>query len=104
MISYLQTDTTSVIPLLFIVMLILVILSLYLARSRIRLIKSRYNIYQQDEMPYRCITIVKCISSDYVAEREFQEGDFVGKITGECPKCGNKLVIDTIYTLYIQRR
>ncbi|MEM1525623.1 MAG: hypothetical protein QXZ41_04685 [Ignisphaera sp.] len=57
-----------------------------------------------DEVPYKYISIIKCVSNDHTADREFQEGDFVGKVIGECPKCGNKLVIDAIYAQYIARK
>jgi len=42
-------------------------------------------------------TLLKCQECSYEAEREFKEGDYVGKIEGKCPKCGGPLVIYAIY-------
>jgi len=45
---------------------------------------------------YETITVLKCLGSGETTERQFQKGDFVGKIVGEC---SDKLpqVIHAIY-------
>ncbi len=42
-------------------------------------------------------TLLKCLRCDYKSQREFKEGDYVGKIDGECPKCEGPLVVYAIY-------
>jgi len=45
------------------------------------------------------ITSVKCTNEtcNYKEERLFQEGDYIFKNIGKCPKCNNDLYIDAIY-------
>jgi len=56
----------------------------------------------QAETPLRFITSISCVNNDYRVERDFAEGDFVGKVVGSCPKCGAPLVIDRIFCIAIQ--
>jgi len=42
-------------------------------------------------------TLLKCTNCDYSTEREFKEGDYVGKVEGKCPKCNGDMVIYAIY-------
>lgn len=46
------------------------------------------------------VTRIKCANENcnYKEERFFQEGDYIFKECGSCPKCNNKLYIDSIYT------
>jgi len=55
------------------------------------------------DIPRKIISRIRCVHGDYETEREFHEGDFVGKIEGACPKCGAELIIDTIYTKYLRQ-
>jgi len=59
---------------------------------------------QQQEPPLRFVTSIACINNDYRIERDYSEGDFVGKIVGSCPKCGAPLVIDRIFSVTIQQQ
>jgi len=45
----------------------------------------------------KTFTLLKCQNCDYKKEREFKEGDYVGKVEGECPQCEGPLVIYAIY-------
>lgn len=48
----------------------------------------------------KTITSLACHSCEFSEEREFQKGDFIGKLLGKCPKCKNeKLYIGAIYAL-----
>ncbi|MFP3204129.1 MAG: hypothetical protein RXS23_01575 [Metallosphaera yellowstonensis] len=42
-------------------------------------------------------TVVKCMQCDYTQERDFQVGDFVLKLVGNCPKDNGPLYIAGIY-------
>ncbi|AWR98251.1 hypothetical protein DFR86_05690 [Acidianus sulfidivorans JP7] len=55
----------------------------------------------QTKQPLVTKTLIKCMSCDYTLERDFQEGDFVPKIVGTCPKDGGKLYIAGIYAVKI---
>jgi hypothetical protein len=66
--------------------------------------KGYQSINKFDEIPQKYLLIIRCLNNDYSIEREFQDGDFVGKVVGECPKCGNKLIIDAIYAQYVYRK
>ena len=93
----LQTDPWS-----YLVIILVIVLLLYMVQTYIASKKERKALYQLEEQ-YKFIATIKCLSNDYTAEKEFSEGDFVGKIVGECPKCGNKLIITSIYALYKQK-
>ena len=51
------------------------------------------------DMPVKLVSVIKCINNDYTVEREFREGDFIGKIESTCPKCGADLIIERIYAI-----
>ncbi|BCS91826.1 hypothetical protein L3N51_00294 [Metallosphaera sp. J1] len=42
-------------------------------------------------------TLIKCMQCDYTQERDFQVGDFVLKLVGNCPKDNGPLYIAGIY-------
>ncbi|WXG42548.1 MAG: hypothetical protein WED04_00315 [Promethearchaeati archaeon SRVP18_Atabeyarchaeia-1] len=45
-------------------------------------------------------TSLACHDCDFSQEREFQKGDFIGKVLGKCPKCKKgELYIRAIYTV-----
>ncbi len=47
---------------------------------------------------YRVIVVEKCYKCGFTRQREYRrEEDYVGKITGTCPKCGSPLYVDAIY-------
>ncbi len=81
--------------LLFVVLVIVLVVQLvvsYLSSKR----------RAQGEPPLRFITSISCVNNDYRVERDFSEGDFVGKVVGSCPKCGAPLVIDRIFCVALQ--
>jgi len=78
--------------LLFIAITIVLVIQLIL-----NYISSKKQQAIETEPPKKIIAKVRCIRGDYEIERDFREGDFVGKIDGQCPVCGAELVIDTIY-------
>lgn len=43
-------------------------------------------------------TVLKCLGSGKITERDFQKGDFVGKIVGECED-KSQMIIDNIYSV-----
>ncbi len=76
----------TLIFLLILFLLLTVILSAIRSQKRI-------------ESKPKLITVIKCLSNDYEVEREFTQGDFVGKIEGKCPKCGSQLFVVAIYAI-----
>lgn len=63
-------------------------------------------ISSDQKQPLVTKTLIKCMTCDYTLERDFQEGDFIPKIVGVCPKDGGKLYIAGIYAVKVaeQRR
>jgi predicted nucleic-acid-binding Zn-ribbon protein len=51
---------------------------------------------------WKSITRLKCAACGYTEEREFSKGDYVGKVVGQCPKCGGRLVVDAIFRRKIE--
>ncbi|MEM4441855.1 MAG: hypothetical protein QXN02_02950, partial [Ignisphaera sp.] len=96
---YLQID----ISLTLILIIAILGMIIYMIYAGFSYMKKRQHIYQE-EIPYKFTTVIKCLNKDYSTEREFREGDFIGKIEGLCPKCGNNMVIDYIYALYTQKK
>jgi len=86
------------------VLLIAVTLGLiiYLVKSSLDYVKEKKKILEQEGKPMKIISVASCQQNDYTIEREFREGDFVGKIDGACPKCGSTIVITKIYSLYTE--
>ncbi|MCR6623309.1 MAG: hypothetical protein HA488_01955 [Candidatus Verstraetearchaeota archaeon] len=52
------------------------------------------------------VTRIKCgnIDCNYKEERFFQEGDYIFKEVGKCPKCNGNLYIDAIYDLELKTK
>ncbi len=47
---------------------------------------------------WRYMTLVKCLKCKFKSEREFKEGEYVGKKWDDpCPACGGPMVIELIY-------
>ncbi len=78
--------------LLFIAIMIVLVVQLVL-----NYISSKRQQAAETEPPKKIVARVRCIRGDYEMERDFKEGDFIGKVDGHCPKCGAELVIDAIY-------
>ncbi|WP_338599619.1 hypothetical protein V6M85_10285 [Sulfolobus tengchongensis] len=53
----------------------------------------------QQQQTVTVYTVIKCVNGDYETERPFQDGDFVLKIVGTCPKDGGNLYISGIYAV-----
>ncbi|WP_410544920.1 hypothetical protein [Acidianus sp.] len=54
-------------------------------------------ISSETKQPLVVKTLIKCMTCDYSIIRDFQQGDFVPKLVGICPKDGGKLYIAGIY-------
>ncbi len=54
---------------------------------------------QQQQQNVSVYTVIKCINNDYEVERTFQDGDYVLKVVGTCPKDGGNLYIAGIYAV-----
>ncbi len=80
--------------------IVLVIMIIYMVMSGIGYMRKKDKAAIEDT-PLRVITTIICTNKDYIIEREFREGDFIGKIEGQCPKCGSSMIIDKIYTMPI---
>jgi rRNA maturation endonuclease Nob1 len=52
---------------------------------------------RKEQKVKKTYTLLKCVECDYTMEREFKEGDYVGKKEGACPKCGGEMIITAIY-------
>ena len=50
---------------------------------------------------YQTITVEKCYTCGYSEERPYREGDYVGKETKKCPKCGGQMYVDSIYEIRV---
>jgi hypothetical protein len=97
---YMQIDNN------FITIILIVFFSailIYLIRSGLGYI-TRKNKSEFQDQPFKTVTIASCMNKDYTLEREFREGDFIGKIEGLCPKCNSNIVIEKIYVIPTQIR
>ncbi|MDK6028327.1 hypothetical protein QPL79_02985 [Ignisphaera sp. 4213-co] len=92
--SIMQTDVLTIL-----LVVIMAGLLIYLVTASFDYIKRRRRGIEQEKTNYKLITIATCQQNDYTIEREFKEGDFVGKIDGKCPKCGSALIISKIYAV-----
>ncbi|MCS7110791.1 MAG: hypothetical protein N3D82_05310 [Ignisphaera sp.] len=63
------------------------------------IVRIRKNKSELQEPPLKTVTVVSCINQDYTLEREFREGDFIGKVDGPCPKCNSSTVVERIYVV-----
>lgn len=86
----------------YLILIIVFLIIMYIVQSVMSYRRERQAL-KQVEIPYKYVTVIKCLSNDFTTERDFHEGDFIGKIIGKCPKCGNKLEIASIYTLYTNK-
>jgi len=55
----------------------------------------------QQELPIKTVSVVGCVRGDYEIEKEFSEGDFVGRVVGDCPQCGAPLIIKRIFVVTV---
>ncbi len=53
---------------------------------------------KRKEETYKTFTVLKCSVCEHTEKREFKKGDYVGKIIGECPKCGSTMYIHAIFS------
>jgi len=94
----LQVDPYILLLLLFALLLITFLYDMISSYIRSRRVESTPSTY-------RIIAEIACSTSgDYSTEREFIDGDYVGKEVGTCPKCSGKLVVNRIYAIYQQSR
>ncbi len=79
-------------PLYILLIAIIVFLSSYLLVSYLR-----ESSTQKKEEKGKIITIKKCLSCNYVLNKPYDKGDYVGKRGEKCPKCGGEMMITAIY-------
>ncbi len=55
---------------------------------------------QKEELEQKIYTHLQCVNCGKELEREFREGDFIGRIApnDKCPKCGSPMRVMAIYT------
>jgi len=82
----------------------LVLISILLILLLLTLILPLIKGQRQTQKKPKIITLIKCSNKDYETRREFKQGDFVGKIEGKCPKCGNRLFIVSIYATSLKQK
>lgn len=56
-----------------------------------------FSSQQKQQQTVKIVTVIKCMTCDYIVDRDFKEGDFVLKIEGKCPKDNGTLYIAGIY-------
>ncbi len=61
---------------------------------------------QKEDREQKVFTHLECTNCGWKLEREFREGDFVGRISpnDKCPKCGSPMRIMAIYTRVKEKR
>jgi len=101
-IALLDIDITNV--LLIIIALLLIVIVAYIVSNGWLYTRSRRKIENLEDKPTKIITVISCKNNDYTIEREFQEGDFIGKAVDKCPKCGAEMIISKIYTIPLESR
>jgi hypothetical protein len=99
-IALLDVDFTDV--LLIIIALLLVVIVAYIVSNGWLYTRSRRRTENLEDKPAKIITVISCKNNDYTIEREFQEGDFIGKVADKCPKCGAEMIISKIYTIPLE--
>ncbi len=45
----------------------------------------------------RLRTRIECLACGYSVEREYRQGDYVGKPEGRCPKCGSEMIVAAVF-------
>ena len=52
---------------------------------------------QMQQPKPKLLTRIECENGDYDEVRDYMDGDYVGKVVGNCPKCSSPLTITAIY-------
>lgn len=94
---FMQIDNT--IPTILLILFLSFIVAYLIRYGLGYIMKMRRDRIELQEQPLKTVTIVSCVNRDYTLEREFREGDFVGKIDGPCPKCNSNTVVEKIYVV-----
>ena len=99
-IALLAIDFTD--ALLIIIALLLIVIVVYIVSNGWLYTRSRRRAENLEDKPTKIITVISCKNNDYTIEREFQEGDFIGKVADKCPKCGAEMIISRIYAIPLE--
>ncbi len=61
---------------------------------------------QKEEREQKIFTHLECVNCGWKLEREFREGDYVGRVSpnDKCPKCGSSMRVMAIYTRVKEKR
>ncbi|MEM0027582.1 MAG: hypothetical protein QXD38_06605, partial [Ignisphaera sp.] len=89
-----QTDVLTII-----LAIIMAGLLIYLVISSLDYSKRRKQFLGNEKISFKIMTVAICQQNDYTIEREFREGDFIGKVDGNCPKCGSPVIVTKIYAV-----
>ncbi len=81
----------------YLVLILIAIAIAIVVQMILNYLSSRRSITESLSERPRIRVKVTCVNGDFNYEREFIEGDFVGKIEGKCDKCGGLLIISAIY-------
>ncbi len=96
---YTNMITMQIDALTIILAIIMAGLLIYLVVASLDYSKRRKQLVESEKISYKIMTVATCQQNDYTIEREFREGDFIGKVDGNCPKCNSLLVITKIYAI-----
>jgi hypothetical protein len=89
----LDTQNNPVIQFLFLLLLIGSTIYLFIQSGQAK----------KREPPRKLITVIECDKTGKETKREFQEGDYIGKIVGECGQGGQE-IIKAIYSVEIKQK
>lgn len=77
-----------------------ILLAVLLVAVILYLIYESYLKKKREESPrYVTREILVCLNCNYVIEKDFEPGDFIGLIKDTCPRCGGKMRIKGIYSV-----
>lgn len=88
----LQIDLPTLLLVLALSVMIIYVIKSYINHGK----KKELALAESSAM--RVFSVISCVKEDYAEEREYREGDFVGKLEGKCPRCGSELLVQKIYT------
>ena len=77
---------------LILLIAIIVFLSSYLLISYLR-----ESSTQKKEEKGKIVTVKKCLSCNYVLNKPYDKGEYVGRVGEKCPKCGGEMMVTAIY-------
>ena len=89
----LDTQNNPVIQFLFLLLLIGSTIYLFVQSGQAR----------KKETPRKLVTVTECRETGQETKRDFQEGDYIGKVLGSCGENGQE-IIKAIYSVEIKQK